>query len=187
MYVFLAWLPLYLMEAQGFSLQKMGIAAAFPWAALCAMIFVTGYVSDKLIAAGVSKHRARTIFGASGLVLSGVALYLAAVSTSTTMNVVWLTVSLGALGFTFNASWSACIDIGGKFCGSVSGWMNFLGNIGGVIAPTLTAWIATNYGWQAAIVVTSMSAVIGVIAWIAVKPDVPLKKCDNMAKNSVKA
>jgi ACS family glucarate transporter-like MFS transporter len=187
MYVFLAWLPLYLMEAQGFSLQKMGIAAAFPWAALCAMIFVTGYVSDKLIAAGVSKHRARTIFGASGLVLSGVALYLAAVSTSTTMNVVWLTVSLGALGFTFNASWSACIDIGGKFCGSVSGWMNFLGNIGGVIAPTLTAWIATNYGWQAAIVVTSMSAVIGVIAWIAVMPDVPLKKCDNMAKNSVKA
>jgi ACS family glucarate transporter-like MFS transporter len=60
--------------------------------------------------------------------------------------------------------------------------MNFWGNIGGVIAPTLTAWIATNYGWQAAIVVTSMSAIIGVIAWIAVKPDVPLKKIETAAK-----
>ena len=187
MYVFLAWLPLYLMEARGFSLQKMGIAAAFPWAALCAMVFFTGYMSDKLIAAGVSKHRARTFFGAIGLLISGAALYLAAISEDTTMNVVWLTVSLGSLGFSFNASWASCIDIGGKFCGSVSGWMNFWGNIGGVIAPTLTAWIATNYGWQAAIVVTSMSAVIGVIAWIAVKPDVPLKKIETAAKKSAKA
>lgn len=174
MYVFLAWLPLYLMEAQGFSLQKMGIAAAFPWAALCIMTFVTGFASDKLIASGVSKHKARTYFGATGLLVSGLALYLAAVSHDTTMNVLWLTVSLGALGCTFNASWASCIDIGGKFCGSVSGWMNFMGNVGGIVAPTATAWIATNYGWQAAILVTAASAVIGVVAWIAVKPDVPL-------------
>lgn len=171
MYVFLAWLPLYLMEAQGFSLQKMGVAASFPWAALCVMAFVTGYLSDRLIASGVSKHKARTTFGAVGLVLSGVALYLAAVSTSTTMNIIWLTVSLGSLGFTFNASWAACMDIGGKFSGSVSGWMNFWGNIGGVVAPTATAWIATKYGWQAAIVVTALTAVIGVVCWFAVKPD----------------
>ena len=174
MYVFLAWLPLYLMEAQGFSLQKMGIFAAFPWAALAVMTFVTGFASDKLIASGVSKHKARTFFGAGGLLVSGVALYLAAVSHGATMNVLWLTVSLGSLGCTFNASWSGCSDIGGKFSGSVSGWMNFLGNIGGVLAPTITAWIATNYGWQAAIMATSFSVVIGVVAWFAVKPDVPL-------------
>lgn len=174
MYVFLAWLPLYLMEAQGFSLQKMGIAAAFPWAAICIMTFVTGFASDKMLAAGVSKYKARTFFGAAGLLVSGLALYLAAVSQTATMNVLWLTVSLGALGCTFNASWAACIDIGGKFCGSVSGWMNFMGNIGGIVAPTATAWIATNYGWQAAILVTAATAVIGVVAWVAVKPDVPM-------------
>jgi len=49
MYVFLAYLPLYLMEAQGFSLAKMGIAASFLWAALCVAIFFTGYVSEKLV------------------------------------------------------------------------------------------------------------------------------------------
>jgi len=171
MYVFLAWLPLYLMEAQGFSLAKMGIAASFPWAAICLVTFFTGFVSDKLIAAGMSKHKARTLFGASGLVLSGVALYLAAISTSTNMNVLWLTVSLGSLGFTFNASWAATHDISGKFSGTVSGWMNFWGNIGGVVAPPLTAWVATTYGWQAAILVTAFSAIIGVVCWFAVKPD----------------
>ncbi|MBU2703715.1 sugar phosphate permease [Sporomusaceae bacterium BoRhaA] len=50
MYVFLAWLPLYLMEAQQFSLQKMGIAAAFPWAAICIVTFAAAFISDKLVA-----------------------------------------------------------------------------------------------------------------------------------------
>ena len=174
MYVFLAWLPMYLMEAQGFSLAKMGVAASFPWLALAIMVFFTGFMSDKLVAGGMSKHTARTFFGCVGLILSGVALYLAANETSQTMNLIWLTISLGSLGFTFNASWASCIDLGGKFSGTVSGWMNFWGNLGGVAAPTLTAWIATTYGWQAAIFFTAFTAVVGVLCWLLVKPDKPL-------------
>ncbi|HWR08298.1 MFS transporter [Sporomusa sp.] len=174
MYVFLAWLPLYLMEAQNFSLQKMGIAASFPWAALCIVTFATGYLSDKLIMAGVSKYKVRTLSGVIGLALCCVCLYLGAIATTPTMNVFWLTLSLGSLGLTFNAGWAACIDLGGKFSGSVSGWMNFWGNLGGVAAPLLTAWIATNYGWQSAITVTSAFAIIGMIAWFLVRPERPL-------------
>lgn len=174
MYVFLAWLPLYLMEAQNFSLQKMGIAASFPWAALCLVTFATGYFSDKLIMSGASKHKVRTVSGIVGLALCCIGLYLGAIATTPTMNVFWLTLSLGSLGLTFNAGWAACIDLGGKFSGSVSGWMNFWGNLGGVVAPILTAWIATQYGWQSAITATSAFAIIGMAAWIMVKPERPL-------------
>ena len=52
--------------------------------------------------------------------------------------------------------------------------MKLWGNIGGIVAPVGTAWIATKYGWQAAIGVTAISAVIGVIAWFLVKPDEPI-------------
>ena len=76
MYVFLAWLPLYLMEAQNFSLTKMGIAAAFPWGLLCITTFATGYFSDKLVAKGLPKAKARTIFGALGLVICCITLSL---------------------------------------------------------------------------------------------------------------
>lgn len=171
MFVFLAWLPLYLMEAQKFSLQKMGWAAALPWAMLCGITFLAGYISDRMVASGVSKNKARTIFGIAGLLVCCVTLYLAATAGDPWMNVLWLTVSLGSLGFTFNASWAACHDIGGAYAGSVAGWMNFWGNVGGVLAPIVTAWIATTYGWQAAIIFTSLSALIGVGAWILVKPD----------------
>jgi len=44
------------------------------------------------------------------------------------------------------------------------------------VAPTRTAWVATKYGWQAAIAGTAASAVIDVPVWFAVKPDQPLVK-----------
>jgi len=171
MFVFLAWLPVYLIEARQFSLNQMGFAAALPWAALCLTVMTAGYISDKLVAQGVPKHQARTLFGMVGLIICCITLYLGATATNSTMNVLWLTISLGSLGLTFSASWAACTDIGGRFTGSVSGWMNAWGNFGGVAAPVCTAWIATKYGWEAAIVATAFSAAIGIIAWLLVKPD----------------
>jgi len=41
------------------------------------------------------------------------------------------------------------------------------------VASTTTECVATEYGWQAAIVGTAASAVIGVLVWFAVKPDRP--------------
>jgi MFS transporter, ACS family, glucarate transporter len=181
MYVYLAWLPLYLMEAQNFSLAKMGIAASLPWAALCIVTLSTGAVGDMLVKRGASKFKARSCFAIAGLALCALFLYLGAVATVPAMNVLWLTLSLGSLGMSFSPSWPACIDLGGKFAGSISGWMNFWGNIGGILAPMLTAWIATSYGWQAAILVTAASTLLGIIAWIIVKPDTPITACHKSA------
>jgi MFS transporter, ACS family, glucarate transporter len=174
MYVFLAWLPLYLMEAQNFSLKSMGIAASFPWLAICITTMTAGIIGDKIVAAGMSKHKARTLFGGASLIGCCIFLYLGAIATVPWQNVLWLSLSLGSLGFTFPASWAACLDLGGKFSGSVSGWMNLWGNIGGILAPITTAWIATQYGWEAAITATSASAIVGVLAWLLVKPDKPI-------------
>jgi len=174
MYVFLAWLPLYLMEAQKFSLQSMGMAASLPWLAISISTMTTGAIADKMVAAGMSKHKARTLFGVAGLFCCCVFLYLGAIARVPWQNVLWMTLSLGTLGFTFNASWAACLDLGGKYGGSVSGWMNLWGNVGGILAPITTAWIATKYGWEAAITVTAASAIIGIVAWLLVRPDKPL-------------
>lgn len=176
MYVYLSWLPLYLMEAQHFSLKEMGVMASFPWLALCIITLTTGYISDWLVARGISVSKVRVCFGATGLIVSSAALYMAAISGKPLLTVAWLTLSLGALGFTFNASWASCNDLGQKYTGTVSGWMNLCGNLGGVVAPTLTAIIATQLGWQVALVFTSVVGLVGVGAWFLVKPEVPLVK-----------
>ncbi len=174
MYVYLSWIPIYLMEAQKFSMKEMGIMVSFPWLALAITTLTTGFISDKLVAKGVSVFKVRTYFGAIGIIVSSIALYLAAGSKVPNVTVAFLTLSLGSLGFTFNASWASCNDLGKEFTGSISGWMNLWGNIGGVIAPTLTAVIATRYGWQMALTMTAMIGIIGVFAWVLVRPDRPI-------------
>lgn len=171
MYVFLAWLPMYLMEVHGFSLSKMGIWAAAPWISLITVVFSCGYLSDKAIAAGVSQNMIKTATGALGILLCACTLFIATNTSDPMMNVFWLSVALGSLGLTMSASWSSVITMGGQFAGSVSGWMNFWGNIGGVLAPTVTAWVATAYGWQAAMFVTAATGIVGAVAWLFVKPD----------------
>ena len=171
MYVFLAWLPMYLMEVHKFSLAKMGIWAAAPWISLMAVVTLCGHYSDKLLRSGMSQNMVKTATGAAGILLCAGALYVSTRTADPMMNVLWLSVSLGSLGLTMSASWSSVISMGGKFAGSVSGWMNFWGNIGGVLAPTVTAWFATNYGWQAALAATAVTGICGAIAWFFVKPD----------------
>ncbi len=171
MYVFLAWLPLYLMEVHGFSLSKMGLWAAAPWLSLMAVVSCCGYLSDKAIAAGFSQNLVKTSTGAVGILLCACTLFIATRTAGPMMNVFWLSVALGSLGLTMSASWSSVISMGGRFAGSVSGWMNFWGNIGGVLAPSVTAWVATTYGWQAALAVTAVSGIAGAVLWLFVKPD----------------
>ncbi len=170
-YVFLAWLPVYLMEAHGFSLQQMGFAASLPWIAMTIGVLGTGYISDQMLKGGMTKNRVRTMFGISGLVICCAALNAAAYSHDRWITVLWLTVAQGSLGPVFAVSWASTIDLGGKFTGTVSGWMNFWGNMGGVAAPVAAAWIATQYGWDTVLISTSATAIVGAGLWLMVKPD----------------
>lgn len=172
MYVFLAWLPLYLTEVHHLALKSMGIWASFPWIALMAMVFVAGFISDK-IANGKHSERQysmRTFTAMAGVAVTSIGLYIASQTPSAEANIFWMSVSLGALGFSMSSSWSTVISLGGKYTGSVSGWMNLWGNIGGVLAPIVTAFFVTNYGWNQAFIFTSLFGIIAIVAWAFVKP-----------------
>ena len=62
------------------------------------------------------------------------------------------------------------VDDNPAFTGTVSGWMGCWGNIGGVLAPIVTAFFVTNYGWNNAFTATSLFGIIAIVAWIFVKP-----------------
>ncbi|WP_238528223.1 MFS transporter [Acetonema longum] len=175
MYMFLSWLPLYLLEAQHFSLSEMGIAAIFPWLALTCCTLLSGWGGDRLVAAGHSKKVARSYLAAGGFIGCGLLLYLGAMATTPTMNVICLTLSFGFLGLAYAPAWAVGHDIGGKYVGSVVGWINFGGNMGGIFAPVVTAWIVTTFGWQAAIISTAIFAAVGVVSALLVRPDSPIK------------
>lgn len=172
MYVFLAWLPMYLTEVHNMSLKSMGFWASCPWIALMAMVFLAGFVSDKIANGSHSEmqYKMRTVTAMAGVAVTSLGLYIASHTADPAMNIFWMSVSLGALGFAMSASWSSVISLGGKYTGSVSGWINLCGNIGGVLAPIVTAFFVTNYGWNNAFTATSLFGIIAIVAWIFVKP-----------------
>ena len=62
-------------------------------------------------------------------------------------------------------------DIGGKSAGSVSGFMNMGGQLGGTLTASLTPLIAEHYGWTASFLVAAGLCAAGALAWLVVHPE----------------
>lgn len=171
---FLTWLPTYLLEARHFSLNQMGFAASLPWLAICITVLAGGAVSDSILKKTNSRMKARGSLAIIGAVFFMAGLYFAAYTTSPWLNVLWLTVALGALGLPIIGSWAIANDLGQEYAGSVSGWMNMWGSIGSVTSPILCGWFAQNLGWNATLLINVAPLGIVILLWFFIKPDRPL-------------
>jgi len=74
-------------------------------------------------------------------------------------------------------AWGACMDVGGRYAGTVSGAMNMLGNIGGVVSPTAISYILrwTHGNWDMTFYVSAGVYAMGVLFWRFLDPVTPLE------------
>jgi ACS family glucarate transporter-like MFS transporter len=80
----------------------------------------------------------------------------------------------GALYLSQSSFWAITADIGGPFSGSVSGFMNMGGQLGGAVTASLTPFIAVHFGWTISFLVAAALAFLSSAAWLLVDPDRPL-------------
>ena len=76
------------------------------------------------------------------------------------------------------SAWGACMDVGGKYAGSLSGSMNMMGNLGGVFGPVFVAQILKMSGdnWTLTFWVSAGLYLVGAVCWFAIDPVTPLEK-----------
>lgn len=177
--LFLVWLPTFLQEARGFSLVHMGIGASLPWLCICVAVLGGGTLSDRLLKRGRTSLFARGTIAIFGLVLFIVGVIGTAFTSDKIMTVFWLCITLGSLGFPVVCSWAIAADKGRQYSGSVSGWMNLWGNLGGVISPIICGAIAQYFSWTSAILFNILPILLAIICWILIKPDRPMTE-DNV-------
>jgi sugar phosphate permease len=77
------------------------------------------------------------------------------------------------------ASWAVCVDIGGKYSGTISGVMNMTGNFGGVAAAWVMGDVLDKYGttpevWRNIFYMFAGVHVLGGICWFRVNATEPL-------------
>lgn len=165
LWIFLTWLPSYLVDYRHFSLVAMGFYAALPLFAGAVGDTFGGWFTDYLL-----RKTGRTVFSRRIVAIIGmvgcVVFIVPAALTDNPMTAVYsLTASMFFLECTIGPSWAVPMDVGGEYSGTVSGMMNMGGNIGGAISPMVFGILAQYYSWVAPFIVAAVLLLIGAGVW----------------------
>jgi MFS family permease len=159
---FVTWLPTFLMKEHGLTLQRSGIYSALPLLAGAAGCLAGGFLADRL---------GRRLVAVCGFLFSAVAFVGSVYAGSGEWAIIGLVLAAGLHDVTLPAAWATCVDVGGKFGGTASGYMNLASSISGTLAPIAAAWLAeltgtfTSVFWVAAGVYF-----VGGLLWLAIDP-----------------
>jgi sugar phosphate permease len=165
LWIFLSWLPSYLVEARHFTLLKVGLFASLPLFAGVIGDTVGGVATDWLLKKTGSAKIGRRVVAIVGLLGCAVCIVPAALTDDAYTAVYGLTASMFFLEFTIGPSWAVPMDTGGKYSGTVSGMMNMAGNFGGAISPIVFGFLAQGGNWQAPFIVAAALLVAGSAVW----------------------
>jgi MFS family permease len=134
----LTWLPSYLVDERHFSLDKMANIGSIAYFAIATATVISGFTSDRCIAAGMSVTRVRKTITASGLAFSTVILPVAVV-TDQTVAISLLMVACMAFGVFCSNHWAMTQTLAGpRAAGRWTSLQNGVGNLAGITAPWLT-------------------------------------------------
>jgi len=166
LWIFLTWLPSYLVEYRHFTLVKVGILASLPlWAGVIGDT-VGGLAADWLFTKTGNAKLAVRLVAIVGMLGCVVFMVPAALTENPYTAVYCLTAALFFLECTIGPSWSVPMHVGGKYSGTVSGMMNMAGNIGGALSPTVFGLLVQFAGsWFAPFIVSAVLLVLGAAVW----------------------
>ncbi|WP_317205852.1 MFS transporter [Janthinobacterium sp.] len=169
-YLFLTWLPGYLVQTMHMSILKSAGFAAIPWAfATLTDLFVGGWLIDRLVSRGCDESKVRKSVLIVGM-LFGLAVFGATQTTDPVWAIFWISIALGGLASAAPVGWSLPSLIAPKGgAGTIGGIMNFANNLMGAAAPIVTGFIvgATN-SFTNAFYVAGVILLIGIISFVFV-------------------
>jgi len=169
-YLFLTWLPGYLVESMHMSILQSAGFAAIPWAfATLTDLFVGGWLIDHLVSRGKDESKVRKTVLVVGMTF-GLAVFGATQTTNPAWAIFWISIALGGLASAAPVSWSLPSLIAPKGgAGTIGGIMNLANNLMGAAAPIVTGLIvgATN-SFVNAFFVAGVILVIGIVCFVFV-------------------
>ncbi len=86
------------------------------------------------------------------------------------MAVVLMCLAAAAYDFGQGANWAALIDIGGRFAGVSTGFINMVGNIGNSLQGYFGAMIFSRYGWAPLFAVYAGAYLMAASMWLIIDP-----------------
>jgi len=165
--IFFTWFFSYLSDVRGLDLKQSSYYTSLPFIAMSVGSIVGGIISDRLTKS-YGTRVGRCGIAVVGIGLSALFIALGTQVASPQLASVILAGGAGSLYLSQSSFWSVSADIGGKSAGSVSGFMNMGGQLGGALTASLTPVIAKQFGWSTSFLVAAVLCAAGAIAWLFV-------------------
>ena len=176
-YFYITWMPTYLNESfpQLSDLQRTLLNCIPLFFGGLGSIFC-GLISAPLARWVGGTARTRRAMGFLGLGGAGVMLLVSIQFKNPLLAVLAVGMASFCNDLAMPGGWGACMDVGGRFAGSLSGSMNMMGNAGGAVAPMVVPMVlqATNNNWNANFVMFALVYFLGAICWLFIDPVTPL-------------
>ena len=169
-YIFVTWFYLYLVQERNFSLLSGAWMSSLPWILSIISIPLGGFISDRLAAGKPGQVWGRRIVPLTGMALSGILISVGAHTASAVIAAISLAFATAFILCVEGPFWAMMMRIAGRKSGTAGGIMNMGSNLGGLISPMLTPVIASLIGWENALHVAAVLAVIGALLWLWIKP-----------------
>jgi ACS family glucarate transporter-like MFS transporter len=168
-WIFFSWFYRYLAKVRGLDLKTSSFYSMLPFLAMLVCCLLGGTINDRLTK-WKGPRLGRCGLAAFAMALAGVFIAFGSQVQGVRLASVVLAGGAGALYLSQSSFWSLTADIAGGSAGSVSGFMNMGGQMGGAVTGSLTPWIAARYGWTASFLVAAALCLVGALSWLVVNP-----------------
>jgi len=180
-YFYITWFPTYLKEHFiGLGDMQRALLACVPLFFGGIGSILAGLLSARLDVWLGSIARTRRWLGVLGMGAAGLMLLISMQLHTPVASV--LAIGLAALcsDLAMPGAWGACMDVGGRHTGALSGSMNMMGQVGGAIAPMAVPLVlaATHNSWTVNMTLFALSYFLGAICWAFVNSDERLEPTD---------
>jgi MFS family permease len=167
-YLVLAWLPTYLVQEEHLSIRDMSRLTAAVFLLIASTTVLAGWISDRLIARGISPTAVRLTLVAGGQAMASILLALTVIHGHPLIALGLLAVAcIGHGGYASN-HWAIAQTLAGpKMAGRWSSLQNGFANFSGIAAPWLTGLIVQTRGSaRLAFAITGAVALVGAASWV---------------------
>jgi MFS transporter, ACS family, glucarate transporter len=181
-YFSITWLPTYLREARHMDPKDslFPILAGLPLFLGGIGCLFSGFIAKPLANMLGSTGAARRTLGCLGFLMASSLIVLSTFLENPIPAVIALAFASFSNDLVMPGSWGACMDVGGKYAGTLSGTMNMMGNLGGAVAsaaaPYILGW--ANNDWNKVLYVAAGVYFVGTFFWLTVDPVTPLEKAE---------
>jgi MFS family permease len=177
-YFYITWLPKYLQGQRHVPEAEAAFLAGFPLFFGGLGSFFGGMVARRLESGGSRTARVRRGMAVTGFLAAGSLLGLSTVFQNPYLAMIAMGASSFSNDLAMPPAWAACMDVGGKYAGSLAGSMNMMGNFGGMMGPLVLPYLLehTYNNWDFTFVVSGLVYWVGGVAWCFIDPVTPLDR-----------